>query len=1351
MTDLPDGTACEDGDVCTVGDVCLAGTCEPGNDKLCECKQDADCPDDGDKCNGLLECRKSFLPWVCATKPGSEIACDADTTCKQSKCEPTAGKCATTDVCSCTKQADCDAQQDANPCNGTLFCDSGTGICETNPSTVVKCSTDADTDCRKNTCLPSTGICAQKATAPSSPCEDGDQCTIGDYCAAGECLAGTNTCKCQTNMDCAAYDDGDKCNGIPFCDKSTNTCKPNPASIISCPSVDDTACLHNVCLPKQGTCTLVAAGEGEPCNDGDVCTSGEACSKGLCKPSAVTCKCQANADCAAKDDGDLCNGSYFCDKSLTIPDCAFNPASVVFCSKADDSACLQAGCDPKTGNCGLKPSAAAAPCDDGKPCTLATACDGKGSCSGGEANACDDTKPCTNDACVPGAGCQHKARSCDDGNACTADSCDVTTGQCVLQGKQDGSLCNADNDGCTVNDVCTKGVCQTGQKLSCVDNTEACQRAVCQSLSALEFKCVVVADKDGAPCPDTAGACWVGATCQAGKCAAGKTPRLWSQKAGKTGEDAWFRDVARRPDGSVVAVGGVAKGPVGKPTEARWLTQAFDALGAPLWTWVDDSQKDDPSFAAGAVVAMDDGTVWVAGAANLKAGPRLRLVRLSAAGTVLTASQVALDAAADEATHVSDLVAVPGGRLMALIDWRSGDGVGNNEVMLINADGTLVDSAPHEGGGLGMAVTGDHVMVMTNQTKNDDYGWGYAVVRASDLHEFNGVAPGPFGDYRAGALFTTGDKRFVTLLHPAKPGAALQSVLLSDAGVELGIHALTTKNAIPTAGVALADGGLVVGRTAGTSSSAWMARISRLGDVRWERTIDAGGPTALYGVTVLPDGGFIGAGAVSGIDGRRRPWLMRANDLGLSDCSQLGQCAGKTLASCDDGKPCTTDTCEPQVGCSHLAADELVCDPVDGCSVFGPCKLGKCTSAVNGRLHNVMNDWGELKGGGQDALLETSGGGVLSYSVVKTKVFLMQHDVFGRIEGPAEMPLCANMDLPLDVLPLFDGGVLITGHSGAGENAARGRVCRFGPTGKLTWSRQSNVGCSGSCGNKARAADEYIDGSIYVNGSRLLAGRYAAIVEKFDAAGKSLWSIAFGTSDMHVGGHSVIAIEDGGAVASGRGGGLNLSNMKGALMGVTPGGKQRFFKLIDAGYDANLAAVTRLSGGRVIAGGDTRPTNVSVRTSLLLAADALKGHVLWQRTGTPLDLSAFRAIAAEPTGGAVLAGNTKEGGLAKVFLERVDDAGTRIWRRTFLADRKYAASLGLHGLATWSGGYILGLRGHDEFAATIKTDFGGYDSCVGSGKCLGKPPTACDDTNKCTTDWCDAAGGCQHMAISGCE
>jgi len=56
-----------------------------------------------------------------------------------------------------------------------------------------------------------------------------------------------------------------------------------------------------------------------------------------------------------------------------------------------------------------------------------------------------------------------------------------------------------------------------------------------------------------------------------------------------------------------------------------------------------------------------------------------------------------------------------------------------------------------------------------------------------------------------------------------------------------------------------------------------------------------------------------------------------------------GVCTVTSTTSCDDANPCTADSCDPRGGCTHTpVADGTQCAPSDAC-LAGLCKSGVCT------------------------------------------------------------------------------------------------------------------------------------------------------------------------------------------------------------------------------------------------------------------------------------------------------------------------------------------------------------------------------------------------------------------------
>jgi len=65
------------------------------------------------------------------------------------------------------------------------------------------------------------------------------------------------------------------------------------------------------------------------------------------------------------------------------------------------------------------------------------------------------------------------------------------------------------------------------------------------------------------------------------------------------------------------------------------------------------------------------------------------------------------------------------------------------------------------------------------------------------------------------------------------------------------------------------------------------------------------------------------------------------NKCTVGDLCQSGQCAGPQPLTCDDGQPCTDDSCAAQVGCKHTPKLGG-CDDGSACTLGDSCDGGKC-------------------------------------------------------------------------------------------------------------------------------------------------------------------------------------------------------------------------------------------------------------------------------------------------------------------------------------------------------------------------------------------------------------------------
>ncbi len=227
------------------------------------------------------------------------------------------------------------------------------------------------------------------------------------------------------------------CNDNDFC--TDDACDPMTGCYHPAHSCDDTnPCTDDVCSGQFG---CMHSNNTAPCDDSNVCTTGETCSGGYCQGGTPT-------NC---DDNNVCT---------------------------DDTCDNRFGCQ-HANNTNF--------CNDGNACTVEDVCV-NGVCQAGFPATCNDNNACTADSCVPAMGCVYtpvpNGAACDDGSVCTTGdvcvsgtchgapvvcaapdqchvggTCDPVSGACTYSPKPNGTACN-DGNPCTANDVCVNGVCK---------------------------------------------------------------------------------------------------------------------------------------------------------------------------------------------------------------------------------------------------------------------------------------------------------------------------------------------------------------------------------------------------------------------------------------------------------------------------------------------------------------------------------------------------------------------------------------------------------------------------------------------------------------------------------------------------------------------------------------------------------------------------------------------------------------------------------------------------------------------------------------------------------------------------
>ncbi len=436
---LPDAfQECSDDNQCAGDDPCRIPYCDEQTN-LCQVRQaedEAQC-DDGLPCTVNDRCHGGLCT-------GVERVCDDQNPCTTDSCNAANG--------SCQFGFNNDPCEDANLCTGNDSCSKGT--CRGEP---VDC--DDDNPCTTDSCTIDEGC--RHLVAGEAPCNDGNQCTVGDHCREGACVAGIasvcddeNPCtadQCQpatgectfTPIPEALCDDNNACTQQDAC--QNGVCLGGSAT----PCDDNNPCTEDACLPATG-CVHVSVYKG--CDDGIACTVGDTCQDGVCTGGpAISCSdgnpCTADqctpetGECEhtpvnwSCDDGNLCSTGDTCQGGFCI-------GTLVDCD--DNNPCTVDACQA---NVGCVHTPVALGCDDSNPCTIGDICF-EGICTpGGGGLNCNDFNPCTQDFCLPETGeCSHEAVSgaCEDGNPCTEG--DFCSGGICQGGTLDTCECLSDVD-----------------------------------------------------------------------------------------------------------------------------------------------------------------------------------------------------------------------------------------------------------------------------------------------------------------------------------------------------------------------------------------------------------------------------------------------------------------------------------------------------------------------------------------------------------------------------------------------------------------------------------------------------------------------------------------------------------------------------------------------------------------------------------------------------------------------------------------------------------------------------------------------------------------------------------------
>ncbi len=978
----------------------------------------------------------------------------------------------------------------------------------------------------------------------------------------------------------------------------------------------------------------------------------------------------AAADAPDTADADLADAA--------TPDAA---ADVADAADAPDTADIPdtADVDAATDAVDVGPSCTPSQCDDANPCTTDD-CGSDGGCIHTvlDAIACpDDGLPCTGDSCQAGT-CVHTtllpgwcivSGDCHTAGELTADGCAIcqpATTPVAWTPLPDATTCS-DGTVCTVGDHCQTGVCLPGTATTC-DDGNPCTADVCDAVTG----CSNANLDDGAGCPAT-GMCQLPGGCFSGVCTS--TPKLWSTSMdGGTGGADRFSAVALTAQGEIIAVGARAAASGWQQGWAVHLDAASDLVeNLPALA--------DPAGDAhyGGVAVAADGAIAIGGATTTDA-----VLQLVAANG---APQKVLPFSAFGAGEVTQVAAVAGG------GWLLLDAQGH--AARITATGAPVWTAQATAFGAhvlaAIAGTSDGGAIAVGYLANPDVTSASAVaVRFSSTGAI--VWQRGFGDAGTGYLgvrvAADGTCIVAGTSNGLKPAIVFDH--LSAAGTWLGTNVAAGPSPANVRGAfAAADGTWrLVGDTG--NGGAWLGAFDALGNSLWQQTYDAG---IARGVALLPGGGAVVVGETGApSDGL----VVRTDSWGTASCADSQLCANLVSSACDDGLPCTVDSCIANV-CGHAAltlngGSVGPCDDGDPCVVAENCTSGQCAGTAS--LQSSVDP--SLSGFIRVAALP-DGGAI----VTGTANFVANLDAGGSSRWSnfvAGSPV-------LDVAGLANGWAV---------TLQAGSLQRFWPNGGSLVLPAIAID-----GGAATALTVLRDDSVVVVGT---AGTgtpgQTAFVERFDAS----WT---GTPVTLPGS---FGLSQGLAIAASAKGGCGVLTVEGNVAKI----HRLDADLLESwatplSYPGHVAIAAMPDDGWLVAGPGAK--------GLALERYGPDGVFEFAQQWPIPGLTDVRALAVLPDGTSAvaierLAGAFSQGGVAR--FGPLGDLLSVAW------GPDGSQALDLTAVERPDGIWLVGSAPGGGWLQ--RTDSHGGTSCAASGTCISQS-LVCDDGNPCTTDGC-AQGQC---------
>lgn len=351
------------------------------------------------------------------------------------------------------------------------------------------------------------------------PCSDNNGCTINDICSNNVCTGAPRDCEAEVGNECSVdvCEQIDSLNNSYRCISSLNESKTSFGSCTpegNCSTTNpDGTCATEIDQCIVGRCLEVVLGEGPLATTSFECQASNLVDL---SPDDIATGCQDDNSCTA----DFCEDGECMNAELNGNPCSDGNActSLDTCNLGtcvgvnvpnictSDAECgIGANCTSIAGVCLPLPNNVVTNAFPGEPCFSTAECDVDEICVNAQIGGCecDDANSCTSpDTCVDGACSGNifpvEQVGCTDNNPCTTDSC--SNGVCQVVTLPGGTPCD-DEIACTTTDLCTNGICAGAPDNSLCNTLNVCQECTCTLNDACE--CVLLTGPSEADCAIT--------------------------------------------------------------------------------------------------------------------------------------------------------------------------------------------------------------------------------------------------------------------------------------------------------------------------------------------------------------------------------------------------------------------------------------------------------------------------------------------------------------------------------------------------------------------------------------------------------------------------------------------------------------------------------------------------------------------------------------------------------------------------------------------------------------------------------------------------------------------------------